>query len=54
MKKKMSPPRDSEQTRRKILTALGSLLATSGFRDGNGHQKTSKFEHLPEAAHAGG
>lgn len=31
--KKTTAPRDSEQTRRRILEALGRLLATSGFRD---------------------
>lgn len=31
--KKSTTPRDSEQTRRRILQALGQLLATSGFRD---------------------
>lgn len=31
--KKTTAPRDSEQTRRRILAALGELLATSGFRD---------------------
>jgi AcrR family transcriptional regulator len=31
--KKTAPTRDSEQTRRRILAALGQLLATSGFRD---------------------